>query len=255
MNKAIDVKTMTTESLDTAETRSELLLRLREEAIAYITPNMASVGDLNWQKRKSAQTREVLLSATMECLAHNGYADTTTQLVSKTAGISRGAMLHHFATKFDLMSQTVEYTFYRRAKAFYDRLIDAADRGEDPALEGLEVYWTSLRSVEFEAYREFAVASRTDKPLKAAFEQLQKRERENWDQQVALVFPAWEGKLDEYHLAADFMESAMLGLYMNMEFTEPRERRWRVRKLIAIILDKISSGEIGVPDVSDFDTR
>jgi len=53
--------------------------------------------------------RERLVLAAVACLAEQGYAATTTQLVTDRAGVSRGAILHHFPTKADLMVAVAEY--------------------------------------------------------------------------------------------------------------------------------------------------
>jgi AcrR family transcriptional regulator len=48
------------------------------------------------QALKSAQTRARLIEATIRCIVKLGYAGTTTPQVAAEAGLSRGAMLHHF---------------------------------------------------------------------------------------------------------------------------------------------------------------
>jgi AcrR family transcriptional regulator len=59
------------------------------------------------QRREDTRTR--LLAATIECLVEHGYAGTTTQRVQDTAGLSRGALLHHFATKEALLVSAVSH--------------------------------------------------------------------------------------------------------------------------------------------------
>ena len=48
------------------------------------------------QAAKAAQTRARLIDATVRCLVKHGYANTTTPKVAEEAGLSRGAMMHHF---------------------------------------------------------------------------------------------------------------------------------------------------------------
>ena len=47
--------------------------------------------------------RQRLLEACVECLVERGWSGTSTTLVSQRAGVSRGAQLHHFPTKNDLV--------------------------------------------------------------------------------------------------------------------------------------------------------
>ncbi|HEX2794729.1 MAG TPA: TetR/AcrR family transcriptional regulator, partial [Croceicoccus sp.] len=48
------------------------------------------------QAAKAAQTRKRLIDATVRCLVKYGYAKTTTPRVATEAGLSRGAMMHHY---------------------------------------------------------------------------------------------------------------------------------------------------------------
>lgn len=63
------------------------------------------------QAERSAHTRERLVAAAIEALHRLGYAATSTALVADRAGVSRGAMLHQFPTKADLMAAVVRATF------------------------------------------------------------------------------------------------------------------------------------------------
>ncbi|MGY2067331.1 TetR/AcrR family transcriptional regulator [Blastococcus sp. SYSU DS0619] len=61
------------------------------------------------QEQRRADTRGRLLAATIDCLVEHGYAGTTTQRVQDRAGVSRGALLHHFATKEALLVAAVSH--------------------------------------------------------------------------------------------------------------------------------------------------
>jgi AcrR family transcriptional regulator len=55
------------------------------------------------QFQKSEETRQALVRAAVEMIAEVGYAATTTTLISQRAGVSRGALQHHFRSKNDIM--------------------------------------------------------------------------------------------------------------------------------------------------------
>ena len=59
------------------------------------------------QALKSAKTRSRLIEATIRCLVKYSYANTTTPKVAEEAGLSRGAMLHHFENGRQLMQATL----------------------------------------------------------------------------------------------------------------------------------------------------
>src|SRR3954467_9807053 len=61
------------------------------------------------QEERTRAMRARLLEATVELLVEKGYAGTSTTLVSERAGVSRGAQLHHFPTKQDLVVAAVQH--------------------------------------------------------------------------------------------------------------------------------------------------
>src|SRR4029453_8536618 len=61
------------------------------------------------QQERREDTRARLLTATIECLVADRYARATTQRVQDRAGLSRGAPLHHFATKEALLVAAVSH--------------------------------------------------------------------------------------------------------------------------------------------------
>ncbi len=65
--------------------------------------------DISWQAQKSAMTRDRILDAAIQCFISLGYTNVTTAKVASSAGVSRGAMLHHFPSKTELIQSAVEY--------------------------------------------------------------------------------------------------------------------------------------------------
>ncbi|NUS49636.1 MAG: helix-turn-helix transcriptional regulator, partial [Nocardioidaceae bacterium] len=61
------------------------------------------------QEERTRAMRQRLMEATVECLVEFGWSGTSTTLVSQRAGVSRGAQLHHFPTKNDLVLAAVEH--------------------------------------------------------------------------------------------------------------------------------------------------
>jgi len=58
---------------------------------------------------RSASTRRLILEATIRCLDAWGYGAVTNLKVADEAGVSRGAMMHHFPTRQALIVATVEH--------------------------------------------------------------------------------------------------------------------------------------------------
>ncbi len=60
------------------------------------------------QEERSAETQRRLMEATIEALHERGYARVTTAEIAERAGVSRGALMHHYATKEELVTVSVE---------------------------------------------------------------------------------------------------------------------------------------------------
>jgi AcrR family transcriptional regulator len=58
---------------------------------------------------RSAETRGRLIEAALDHLHHHGYARTATADIAVAAGVSRGALTHHFASKDDLVAEAVDH--------------------------------------------------------------------------------------------------------------------------------------------------
>jgi AcrR family transcriptional regulator len=119
------------------------------------------------QEERSATTRRLLLDATVECLVKHGYAGTTTIRVAELAGVSRGAQVHHFATKNELVLAAVRHLADRQADAALARP-DLLAGSADPVGDALDLLWTAHQGPTFDAAIELWVAARTDPDLRGA---------------------------------------------------------------------------------------
>lgn len=61
------------------------------------------------QVLKSADTRRRIMTATATLLLRDGYSRLTTTAIAKEAGVSRGALTHHYATKEDVVIASIEH--------------------------------------------------------------------------------------------------------------------------------------------------
>jgi AcrR family transcriptional regulator len=111
--------------------------------------------------------RARLLEATIQCLVDAGFAGTSTTLVSKIAGVSRGAQLHHFPTKNDLVVAAVRHLAEQRRAEFAKVQADLPV-GEGRTRAVLETLADYVTSPFFTAALELWVAARSDEQLLAA---------------------------------------------------------------------------------------
>lgn len=118
------------------------------------------------QEERSAETRARLLDATIASLVEVGYANTTTTAVCERAGVSRGAQVHHFPRKQDLVVAAVAHLAARRATELRRRaeaLPAASGAARLDAL--LDLVTEAFGGPLFDAALELWVAARTDAEL------------------------------------------------------------------------------------------
>ncbi|MFC4605966.1 TetR/AcrR family transcriptional regulator [Rhodococcus kronopolitis] len=119
------------------------------------------------QAQRSAVTRQKLLDAAIALLVEVGYGRTSTQEITRRAGISRGAQLHQFPTKESLVVAAVEHLMEKR-------LTEILGAQPDPDL-GIETLVDAFSGPLFYAALELWVAARTDPGLREAMIPLERK--------------------------------------------------------------------------------
>ena len=126
------------------------------------------------QEERTRLMRARLLEATVECLVEHGFSGTSTTLVSQRAGVSRGAQLHHFPTKNDLVVAAVEHISTVRGDELGGALADAPT-GEGRTRAVLQILADHFTAPIFTAALELWVAARTDPQLSEAVQRLEQK--------------------------------------------------------------------------------
>jgi len=126
------------------------------------------------QEERTRAMRQRLLEATVDCLVQHGWSGTSTTLVSQRAGVSRGAQLHHFPTKNDLVLAAVEHLSELRGAELREAAGELP-RGKRRTRAVLEMFADHFTSPVFVAALEVWVAARTDETLHRAVVPLEQR--------------------------------------------------------------------------------
>ncbi len=196
-----------------------------------------------WQAQKSAMTRDTILDAALDCFITIGYASTTTAKIADKARVSRGAMLHHFPSKTELIQAAVEY-LHGKLLYLYAKNIDEAI-GEDEAHDlpvdernrrGLQGYWNYLSSDFFVAYHELCVAGRTDPELQDILEDSIARFDENVAESSSKLFPEWAERGELYVIAMDITKFLMEGMAVSQIVSQKDQR---VERMIHYLGDRL----------------
>ncbi|MGH2600827.1 MAG: TetR/AcrR family transcriptional regulator [Dehalococcoidia bacterium] len=109
--------------------------------------------------------RQRLLDATIDCLVEYGYAGTTVTKIADRAGVTRGAQVHHYPTKADLVTAAIEHLANKLAERTFSDLSRLTD-SEDLIGDALDMIWEVHQGPVFAASVEFWVAARTDPALR-----------------------------------------------------------------------------------------
>lgn len=116
------------------------------------------------KQERSRVTQQRLLDATVECLIRYGWSGTTTTVVAETAGVSRGAQLHHYPTKAALVLAAVDHLTQRRA----DEIRAEAGTGPRSVEHVVDLLAAAFTGPLFNAALEVWVAARTDVAMREA---------------------------------------------------------------------------------------
>ncbi|MEZ0384646.1 TetR/AcrR family transcriptional regulator [Mycobacterium sp. pW045] len=124
------------------------------------------------QAERSAAMRTRLLDATIDCLVSYGYSGTTTPRIAELAGVTRGAQIHHFRSKEDLVVAAVEHLAQQRTQAAI-RELGQVRSIPDPVATALDFLWEAHQGPMFIATMELWVAARTDRVLAQHIERVE----------------------------------------------------------------------------------
>ncbi len=107
--------------------------RQRVSGLAKHTP----VKTRRTQAERTTETRTALVEAAIRVIHKLGYGSAATALIAEEAGVSRGAILHHFGTRAELMAEVVRYVF-ENERTEYERLETESHLG------GLVADWPAM---------------------------------------------------------------------------------------------------------------
>lgn len=155
------------------------MMELKDEAAAGEKRNLREESRLS--------TRARLLSAAVSSLIENGVARTTTVEVQRRAGVSRGALLHHFPSHADLLSATVEELVQRNGCSvarFRAKFKDVPD----PVERAIQTLAATVTQPSYMAELELWAVARTDPALREALVAAERFARQESKRVVPEIF-------------------------------------------------------------------
>lgn len=188
------------------------------------------------QADRSRAMRARLLEATVELLGERGFAGTSTTLVSERAGVSRGAQLHHFPTKNDLVVAAVEHLTELRGAELAEA-VAALPQERRTTRAVLRMLGDHFASPVFAAALELWVAARTDEALLAAVSPLEQRVGRETHRLTVAALGADESRPGVRELVQATLD-LVRGLGLAQTITDDSARRARILDAWADVLDK-----------------
>jgi AcrR family transcriptional regulator len=202
------------------------------------------------QAQRRDETRRALLDAAVESLIQVGFARTTTLEVQRRADVSRGALLHHFPSKAELLVAAVDHLAEMRARELKvlaqqlpaERVRPRPGREEPQATgEGpqatrpgepqrsartdavLGLLWQCFSGTFFQVAMELRTAARTDPELRPVLAAAEKALRERILAQARTLFGKDVAEHPGLERALDLTLQLMIGAAMSNVLHEDRK--------------------------------
>jgi AcrR family transcriptional regulator len=174
------------------------------------------------QEAKSTRTRERICRAVTDSLVRDGYADTSISRVAALAGVSKGALQHHFPTREDMMTATAEWllgnaTFLHLRNTRGPR----ADRSTDREL--MRTWEKGANTDEFRALLEILVKMRTDAKLRSRLGRKLRAWQEQAAQYTRAGYEAASGDDGDVEVLMAMNACLIRGLVIQQQYTNDPE--------------------------------
>lgn len=198
----------------------------------------------SWRVRRSEETRRSIMETTIKCLVDLGYANTTTQVIADTIGLSRGAMVHHYSTRMDIINATIDHIFLRMLELVYEGVENLADKSEITHSDSADLHWKVLSSDVYLAYIELKMAGRTDAELRSNFDPKAIAFDRVWLDCALEILPHWNGDKEGARLAWNFGRATLEGLKLNERIVRIPADRKVIRQVLTNVMKQMEAGTL-----------
>jgi len=176
---------------------------------------------LNKQQEKSQRAQDTICEAAIESLYAVGYSDTTLNKVAEIAGVSKGALQHHFPTKEDLITSTADRLLSRSVPdKSGDKNTSNSTRQAAPSVEFALLYiWNKMvNTPQYRALLEILNAARTDKELQKRLSEKLLAWGKAMDDHSVLTYQAVNGSDEDVKALMNMTRSFMRGLIIQERY-------------------------------------
>lgn len=224
--------------LDTRQRRKLALQRAKE-----------TTDPEHWQTTKSEFTRGSILRAIVECLAECGYSNLTLGLVARKAGLSKGAMQHHFESKSAAIEAALEFIFLQQIE-LQQSYARGPSEPTDDQLHGrrIDALWGFVQDASYVAFLEIAMAARTDPHLGDLVNTQYWQFRQKSRQLTSVIMPEWQYDKEKFRLGGTLVNYVLEGMALRQTLGLSDEQtdaalRKHLKKMVASLFDETQGGE------------
>ncbi len=185
------------------------------------------------QDERSAATIEKLSNATIKLIAEVGYVNMTTMLVAQRAGVSRGALLHHFASKADLVKHATGQMWAQVTTASREmRRQELIDKLDADTL--VETVWTGLMTDTYVSVTiDMMTAARGDSELSEHVETWMRRMFASYRKTANEIFAASGMSQEDSEALIILVTSTLRGLRVAQMIEPDLSKAKAVRRMLA----------------------
>lgn len=198
-------------------------------------------------ERHGAETHQALLKAAVNLVAEFGYSRFSTQLLAERAGVTRGAVQHHFGNrKLDLVVALAEYVYQRfreNAAGTVQAGADLVTRVEKTIDSAFEIY----RGPEAVVLLELWMAARSDDALKAALGPVMARLDDSIGSGFAIRLEVSQATADRIEAIRYLARFVFRGMTLERQLWIDRDLELRVVALLKEVLVLALNGQARAP--------
>lgn len=132
-------------------------------------------------QQRGQNTREKLINAALDCITEVGYGGASMDVIVAKAGVSRGAQVHHFPTKQDLITESFAAMLDAFIVDLRTRMESIRTRAEQPSVLFKYLWERYFSGQLFSVTMELVVQSRTNEELRDKLRPIAERFHRNID--------------------------------------------------------------------------
>jgi AcrR family transcriptional regulator len=192
------------------------------------------------QEERSAETRGRLVQAAIQVLSESGYANLTISKVTQRAGLTNGAMQHHFPSRGDLMLALMDAVYpvlQIPFKAIAAEELSLKERVSDV----IDRLWEIYRRPEYLAIWDIALGSQGDPEMWVRLRSYQRDISTRMRDEFIALFPDVDMGPDEVERVFSLTISYMRGFALQMMFDSDPATRGDLARIKQVTYDQLTA--------------